>query len=53
MLSAPTLPVNMKTKVLLESVLPKPKSLDEIFISPNHEFIHQFDLGYVEKAVEL
>lgn len=29
--------------------MPKTKSLDEIFISPNHEFIHQFDLGYVEK----
>ncbi|WP_407532370.1 helicase-related protein [Elizabethkingia miricola] len=38
-----------KQKALLESVLPKPKSLDEIFISPNHEFIHQFGLGYVEK----
>ena len=38
-----------KQKALLESVLPKTKSLDEIFISPNHEFIHQFDLGYVEK----
>ena len=25
-----------KQKALLESVLPKPKSLDEIFISPNH-----------------
>ncbi|WP_078771843.1 Eco57I restriction-modification methylase domain-containing protein [Elizabethkingia occulta] len=38
-----------KQKALLESVLPKPKLLDEIFISPNHEFIHQFGLGYVEK----
>jgi hypothetical protein len=38
-----------KQKTLLESVLPKPKSLDEIFISPNHEFVHQFDLGQTEK----
>lgn len=38
-----------KQKALLESVLPKPKSLDEIFISPNHEFVHQFDLGTIEK----
>lgn len=38
-----------KQKYLLESVLPKPKSLDEIFISPNHEFVHQFDLGTIEK----
>ena len=38
-----------KQKTLLESVLPKPKSLDEIFISPNHEFVHQFGLGTIEK----
>ena len=38
-----------KQKALLEGVLPKPKSLDEIFISPNHEFVHQFALGQVEK----
>ena len=38
-----------KQKKLLESVLPKPKSLDEIFISPNHEFVHQFGLGTIEK----
>lgn len=38
-----------KQKSLLESVLPKPKSLDEIFISPNHEFVHKFDLGIIEK----
>lgn len=38
-----------KQKALLESVLPETKLLDQIFISPNHEFIHQFDLGYVEK----
>lgn len=39
----------LKQKVLLESVLPKPKSLDEIYISPNHEFIHQFNLGTIER----
>lgn len=39
----------LKQKALLESVLPKPKSLDEIYISPNHEFIHQFDLGTIER----
>ncbi len=38
-----------KQKNLLLNVLPKPKSLDEISISPNHEFVHQFDLGTVEK----
>lgn len=38
-----------KQKSLLESVLPKPKTLDEISISPNHEFVHQFDFGTVEK----
>ncbi|WP_185226587.1 DEAD/DEAH box helicase family protein, partial [Chryseobacterium indologenes] len=31
------------------NVLPKPKTLDEISISPNHEFVHQFDFGTVEK----
>ncbi|STD07691.1 DNA methylase [Chryseobacterium carnipullorum] len=38
-----------KQKTLLENVLPKAKSLDEIFISPNHEFVHKFGLGTVEK----
>lgn len=38
-----------KQKELLESVLPKKKGLDDIIISPNHEFIHQFSLGQVEK----
>ena len=38
-----------KQKALLESVLPKLKSLDKIIISPNHEFVHQFHLGTVEK----
>lgn len=40
-----------KQKTLLENVLPKPKNLDQISISPNHEFIHQFSLGKVEKEV--
>ncbi len=39
-----------KQKELLKSVLPKPKKLEEIIISPNHEFVHKFDLG--EKEVE-
>jgi Type I restriction-modification system methyltransferase subunit len=38
-----------KQKELLLNVLPKPKTLDEISISPNHEFVHQFDLGTIEK----
>ncbi|WP_185216935.1 MULTISPECIES: class I SAM-dependent DNA methyltransferase [unclassified Chryseobacterium] len=38
-----------KQKEILLSVLPIPKSLDEISISPNHEFVHQFALGQVEK----
>lgn len=38
-----------KQKELLLSVLPTPKSLDDISISPNHEFVHQFALGQVEK----
>lgn len=38
-----------KQKSLLEKVLPKAKTLDEIIISPNHEFVHQFDLGTIEK----
>jgi hypothetical protein len=41
--------INMKNKRIYFNVLPKPKSLDEIFISPNHEFVHQFDLGTIEK----
>ena len=39
-----------KQKKLLENVLPKPKTLDQIFISPNHEFIHQFEIGMMEKS---
>ncbi|MFY1047456.1 Eco57I restriction-modification methylase domain-containing protein [Chryseobacterium sp. GP-SGM7] len=38
-----------KQKKILLSVLPTPKSLDEISISPNHEFVQQFALGQVEK----
>ncbi|MCT3897630.1 DEAD/DEAH box helicase family protein [Elizabethkingia anophelis] len=38
-----------KQKALLEDVLPKAKSLDEIYISPNHEFVHNFKLGQIEK----
>ncbi|OBW40097.1 Release factor glutamine methyltransferase [Chryseobacterium sp. MOF25P] len=38
-----------KQKSLLENVLPKAKSLDEIYISPNHEFVHKFELGQIEK----
>lgn len=38
-----------KQKALLENVLPKAKSLDEIYISPNHEFVHKFGLGQIEK----
>ncbi|MRI64223.1 restriction endonuclease subunit R [Ornithobacterium rhinotracheale] len=38
-----------KQKQLLESVLPKPKSLEEIIISPNHEFVHKLHLRNEEK----
>ncbi|OPC03212.1 restriction endonuclease subunit R [Elizabethkingia meningoseptica] len=38
-----------KQKALLESILPKPKALEEISISPNHEFVHKFDLGTIER----
>lgn len=38
-----------KQKSLLESVLPKPKNLEDIIISPNHEFVHQFSMRKVEK----
>ena len=38
-----------KQKALLENALPKTKSLDEIYISPNHEFVHKFALGQIEK----
>ncbi|WP_294265355.1 SNF2-related protein [uncultured Chryseobacterium sp.] len=38
-----------KQKALLEGVLPKVKSLEEIIINPNHEFVHKFDLGTAVK----
>ena len=38
-----------KQKALLESVLPKPKNLDQIFMSPNHEFVHNFIIGEKER----
>ncbi|WPO84660.1 helicase-related protein (plasmid) [Chryseobacterium sp. JJR-5R] len=38
-----------KQKALLENVLPKPKTLEEIIINPNHEFVHKFNLGTVVK----
>jgi len=40
-----------KQKNLLESVLPPKKQLEDIVISPNHEFVHNFSLGKVEKEV--
>ena len=38
-----------KQKALLLNVLPKLKTLDEISINPNHEFVHKFNLGQIEK----
>ena len=38
-----------KQKALLESVLPPKKQLEDIVVSPNHEFVHNFWLGKVEK----
>ena len=40
-----------KQKSLLQSVLPPKKQLEDIIISPNHEFVHNFDLGKEEKEV--
>ncbi|MGQ2091169.1 toprim domain-containing protein [Ornithobacterium rhinotracheale] len=40
-----------KQKKLLESVLPKPKTLEEIIISPNHEFVHKLHLRDEEREV--
>lgn len=40
-----------KQKALLENVLPPKKQLEDIVISPNHEFVHNFSLGKVEKEV--
>ncbi|MDO5608988.1 MAG: helicase-related protein, partial [Capnocytophaga sp.] len=39
-----------KQKSLLESVLPKPKVLDDIIISPNHEFVSNFIVGKTQRA---
>ena len=39
----------VKQKGILEKVLPLAKTLEQIIISPNHEFVHQFDLGTIEK----
>ena len=38
-----------KQKALLINVLPKLKTLEEISINPNHEFVHKFNLGQIEK----
>lgn len=38
-----------KQKALLESVLPVKKQLEDIVVAPNHEFVHNFWLGKVEK----
>ncbi|WP_313501143.1 helicase-related protein [Kaistella carnis] len=38
-----------KQKALLLNVLPKLKTLEEISINPNHEFVYQFKLGTIEK----
>lgn len=38
-----------KQKAILLNVLPKLKTLDEISINPNHEFVHKFNLGQIEK----
>jgi len=40
-----------KQKSLLQSVLPPKKQLEDIIVSPNHEFVHNFDLGKIEKEV--
>lgn len=40
-----------KQKSLLQSVLPPKKQLEDIIISPNHEFVHNFDLGKEKKEV--
>ena len=40
-----------KQKALLESVLPPKKGLEDIIISPNHEFVHNFLLDKEEREV--
>lgn len=42
-----------KQKSILNNVLPKKKELEEIIISPNQEFVHQFIVGEVEKNVQV
>lgn len=42
-----------KQRNLLESVLPEKKTLEEIIINPNHEFVHKFSLGKEEKDVSV
>lgn len=42
-----------KQKALLESVLPKPKALEDIILSPNHEFVHNFQMGAEEKEIQV
>lgn len=42
-----------KQKQLLEAVLPQKKELEDIIISPNHEFVHNFIIGKVEKEVNV
>lgn len=39
----------VKQKALLQSFLPKTKTLDQIFMSPNHEFVHNFIIGEKER----
>lgn len=34
---------------LLLNVIPRPKILNEIIINPNHEFVHKFHLGTIER----
>lgn len=41
-----------KQKALLEKVLPQKKELEDIIVSPNQEFVHQFVVGEVEKMVQ-
>lgn len=41
-----------KQKALLESVLPPKKALEDIIVSPNHEFVHNFSVGQQEKEVQ-
>lgn len=40
-----------KQAFLLGKVLPKPKILEDIIISPNHEFVHSFQVGEMEREI--